>query len=126
MSKAAFPTPADSIAELRPQLANESTSVTGIVTLIWPYASSTQSISLLLVEPDFRKRQKEGQVRVYFHGSSARALARVGISSGDVLLLSLEGSVWSKQITTASTPGKSIEWEIEYGERVLLQVWTSS
>ncbi|KAL6722185.1 hypothetical protein ACLMJK_001292 [Lecanora helva] len=111
------------IANLHPGLDAVSTSVKGVVTLVWPYASSTQSSSLLLVEPDFRLRKHRGQVRLHFHGSSARAVARAGISAGDSLLLSLQGSNWVQDVTAAATPGKCIEWALEYGERVLLELW---
>lgn len=110
------------IAQLNPELRHDESSVTGIVTLIWPYASSKQTISLLLVEPDFRLRSSRGQVRVNFHGSSAKAVARSGLRSGDQLLLSLEGAQWAKDSTAATTPGRAIDWELEYGERLVLQV----
>lgn len=110
------------IAQLQPGLDSESTSVFGIVTLIWPYASSTHALSLLLVEPDFRLRRHRGQVRVRFQGSSAKALSRAGISSGDQLLLNLTGVQWAKDTLAASTPGKGIDWELRYGERVVLRV----
>ena len=110
------------IAQLQPGLDPDSTSVTGIVTLIWPYASSTRTLSLLLVEPDFRLRRHRGQVRVHFHGSSAKALSTAGVNSGDQLLLNLTGMQWAKDAFTASTPGKGIEWELRYGERAVLQV----
>lgn len=110
------------IAQLQPGLDNDSTTVNGIVTLIWPYALHSQTLSLLLVEPDFRLRRHRGQVRVHFHGSSAKALSRSGIASGDQLLLSLKGVEWAKDTLTASTPGRGIEWELRYGERVVLKV----
>lgn len=110
------------IARLTPHLAPDESSVTGIVTLIWPYASSKKTLSLLLVEPDFRLRSKRGQVRVHFQGSSAKAVARSGISSGDQLLLSLTGAGWAKDSTAATTPGKGIEWELQFEERLVLQV----
>lgn len=122
MATAAIPTPSIPIARLHPELNAETVSVTGIVTLIWPYASSTHSTSLLLVEPDFRLRRHQGQVRVHFHGSSAKAVARARISIGDKILLSLRGTTWGRNPQLSTTPGKSIEWELQYGERLLLQV----
>ena len=110
------------IAQLQPGLDNDSTTIKGIVTLIWPYALHSQTLSLLLVEPDFRLRRHRGQVRVHFHGSSAKALSRSGIVSGDQLLLSLKGVEWAKDTLTASTPGRGIEWELRYSERVVLKV----
>lgn len=110
------------IAHLNPDLRPDDSSVTGIVTLIWPYVSSKSTFSLLLVEPDFRLRSKLGQVRVHFQGSSAKAVARSGISSGDQLLLSLKGATWAKDSTAARTPGRGIDWQLLYGERLVLQV----
>lgn len=110
------------IAQLQPGLDNDSTTVKGIVTLIWPYALHSQTLSLLLVEPDFRLRRHRGQVRVHFHGSSAKALSRSGVASGDQLLLNLKGAEWAKDTSAASTPGRGIDWELRYGERLVLQV----
>lgn len=110
------------IASLEPGLDADSTSITGIVTLIWPYASSTRTFSLLLVDPDFRLRRKCGQVRIYFTGASAKAVVRAHIIGGDQLLLNLNGVRWAKDGSTAITPGKGIEWELRYGERVVLQI----
>ena len=111
-----------SIAHLNPDLRPDDSAVTGIVTLIWPYASSKSTFSLLLVEPDFRLRSNRGQVRVHFQGSSAKAVARSGISSGDQLLLSLRGAQWAKDSTASTTPGRGIDWQLQYGERLVLQV----
>ena len=110
------------IANLHPELNADSTSVSGIVTLVWPYASSTNSISLLLVEPDFRLRKHRGQVRIHFDGSSAKAVAKACVTSGDELSLSLRGSSWVKDVVEDITPGKSVEWELRFGERLVLQV----
>ena len=110
------------IAELSPILDPDESSVTGIVTLVWPYASSEKTLSLLLVEPDFRLRSNRGQVRVHFQGSSAKAVARSGISSGDQLLLSLTGAQWAEDSKAATTPGRGVEWELQFGERLALQV----
>ncbi len=117
------PTP---IAQLEPSIETTDTSISGIVTLIWPYSASQSSYSLLLVEPDFRLRRHKGQVRLHFTGSSAKAVARGGIQSGDRLLLSLEDVQWTQNASTAEittqTPGKGIDWELQFGERVVLQV----
>lgn len=110
------------IAQLNPDVRPDESSVTGIVTLIWPYASSKTTFSLLLVDPDFRLRSSRGQVRVHFQGSSAKTVASSGISSGDQLLLSLRGAQWAKNPAAASTPGRGIDWELQFGERLVLQV----
>lgn len=125
MAKAVLATPSIPIAQLHPDLDPDSTSISGIVTLIWPYASSTKTLSLLLVEPDFRLRPHRGQVRIHFNGAIAKAISRSILTSGDQLLLSLQGAKWTKDLSIASTPGNCIEWGLHYEERVLLQVCIS-
>ena len=110
------------IAQLHPGLDAHATSVTGVVTLIWPYASATHSSSFLLVEPDFRLRRHQGQVRISFKGASANAIAKSGISSGDRLSLGLVGATWVKDVVATSTPGRGIEWELKFGGRILFEV----
>ena len=110
------------IAQLDPSVHANDRTIKGIVTLIWPYSSSNQSISILLVEPDFRLRRTKGQVRICFRGSSAKAVTKSRISSGDGVLLSLVGVEWARNATTTKTPGRGVDWELRFGERVVLQV----
>ena len=120
------PTP---IAQLQPIAEPETRSISGIVTLIWPYSASLSSYSFLLVEPDFRLRRRHGQVRLHFHGSSAKAVARAGIKGGDKVLLSLQDVQWAKGVSdeiTEQTPGRSIEWELRFEKRLILQVRKAS
>jgi hypothetical protein len=110
------------IAQLTPLLSEPSTrSLKAIVTLIWPYSSIHGSFTVLLAEPDFRLRRTRGQVRVQFSGPSAKAVVNSKIGSGDEILLSLEGAEWVKDGSVAQTPGRGIEWELKFTERVLLQ-----
>lgn len=103
------------IAHLSPDLESiDNTYAQGVVTLVWPYSSSNKSFSLLLVESDFRLRRQHGQVRVRFHSSSALAVAKHRVSSGDELLLGLKGAAWTKPTAAISTPGRSIDWELDY------------
>ena len=111
------------IAQLAPDLDSVDTRlVQGLVTLIWPYSSSTKTLSLLLVETDFRLRRQRGQVRVRFQGSSATVLAQHRVASGDELRLSLRAVSWVKPADFTSTPGRSIDWELSYGETVNVDV----
>ena len=56
-----------SIAQLTPDLSAPSTRcIRAIVTLIWPYSSSTSTLKLLLAEHDFRLRRTRGQVASAF------------------------------------------------------------
>ena len=110
------------ISHLQPSIDAECTSILGVVTLVWPYSPSSESFSLLLVEPDFRLRRERGQVRVHFRGSSAKAVAACGIRIGDVISLCLVGVIWANDEEILRTPGKGIDWELQFKERVVLTV----
>ena len=111
------------IVQLAPALSSPSTRcIRAVVTLIWPYSSSTSILKVLLAEPDFRLRRTRGQVRVQFSGSSARSVFEAGIGSGDEVLLSLDGVDWTKDESAGQTPGRSIDWELKFSERLVLKV----
>lgn len=111
------------IAQLTPLLRAPSTrSIKAIVTLIWPFSSRTNSFTVLLAEPDFRLRQTRGQVRVEFAASSAREAGKAKIGSGDEVILSLDGAEWINDDSAARTPGRGVEWQLRFTERILLQV----
>ena len=57
-----------------------------------------------------------------FRGSSAKALARCDVQSGDHVDLTLSHAQWEKEESASGTPGRGIEWELRFGERVVLQV----
>jgi hypothetical protein len=111
------------IAQLSPELsALESKQFRAVVTLIWPFSSSTRQCALLLVESDFRLRRKKGQVRVRFTGSSARAIAGTGIGIGDEVVLGLRGAQFVERDTTVNTPGNSVEWDLCFSQTFVVQV----
>ncbi|KAL8729779.1 MAG: hypothetical protein Q9166_004502 [cf. Caloplaca sp. 2 TL-2023] len=110
------------IAQLNPSIDISGKVVEGIVTLIWPYSVSNQTISILLAEPDFRLRRQRGQVRVQFRGSSAKSVARCNVQSGDHVRLSLLGVQWERDQTASGTPGRGIEWELRFEERIVLNI----
>ena len=110
------------IAELNPSLDVSKIKIAGTVTLIWPYSQSKGLARILLVARDQRLRDKKGQVLIEFRGSSAKAVARSGLTSGDVVTLSLLGVEWSKNNTINQTPGRSVDWELVFGERLILLV----
>jgi hypothetical protein len=111
------------IAQLTPQLLSlESKQIHGLVTLLWPYSSSTRQCAVLIAEPDFRLRRKKGQVRVRFSGASARAVAESGIGIGDAVTLEFHGSKFILDEAPVSTPGRSIDWELEFERRLVVQV----
>ncbi|CZR56738.1 uncharacterized protein PAC_06627 [Phialocephala subalpina] len=110
------------IAQLTPLLSTPDTrSFKAIVTLTWPYSSATGSIAFLLSEPDFRLRRTRGQVRVQFAGSSAKNVAKAGIASGDEVTLCLDGVEWIEGQNDAATPGRGVEFELKFTEKLYLQ-----
>lgn len=110
------------IAELSENLEAPATrSIRAIVTLTWPFSSATGSVAFLLAEPDFRLRRSKGQVRVQFSGSSARHIAKAGIASGDEVTICLDGVEWIHDEAELSTPGRGIEYELKFTERLLLK-----
>jgi hypothetical protein len=109
------------IAELEPGHSS-SKSIKGIVTLIWPFSSSTNQAAFLLADPDFRQRYKKGQVRVQVHGAAARALANSHFGIGDEVILSIRGARWVDIEAGVSTPGKGLDSELLFKDEILVQV----
>ncbi|KAE8355770.1 hypothetical protein BDV28DRAFT_24256 [Aspergillus coremiiformis] len=115
------------IAQLSPTLELSSDhSIHASVILIWPYSSSTKSLSLLLAEPDFRLRYSNGQVKVVFHGHIAESVARSQVGIGDSVYLSLAGVRFLNSVAAIGTPGKSVTWDVHFDDRVFLEIWRSS
>ncbi|KAI4156383.1 MAG: hypothetical protein LQ340_000319 [Diploschistes diacapsis] len=109
------------IARLEPSVDATTTYVQGAITLVWPYSSSKQTWSFLLVEPDFRLRRQRGQVRISFSGACARRTARSGIASGDEISLALDGARWEEDAAQDQTPGRSVGWTLAFGKRVIFE-----
>jgi hypothetical protein len=97
-------------------------SIHSVVTLLWPYSSSTKSLSLLLAEPDFRLRRSNGQVKVLFHGHVAEEVAKTHVGIGDKVYLSLNGSRLVESNAVAQTPGSRSVWELHFDASVLFEV----
>lgn len=111
------------ISQLNPELRSlESKQFKAVVTLLWPYSSSTRQCALLLAEPDFRLRRRKGQVRVRFSGTSARAVAGTGIGIGDQVVVGLRGVTFVQVDEDIKTPGRSIDWELAFSQTLDVQV----
>ncbi|KAL4939257.1 hypothetical protein BDV06DRAFT_38703 [Aspergillus oleicola] len=115
------------IAQLSPELDRlRQSSINAVVTLLWPYSSSTKSLSLLLAEPDFRLRRPNGQVKVFFHGHVAQDVARTHIGIGDNVRLSLAGSRLEKNDAATQAPGRGISWDVHFDASAFIEVWRDS
>lgn len=90
-----------------------------VVTLVWPYSSTTKSLSLLLAEPDFRLRRSNGQVKVVFHGPVAEKVAESHAGIGDEIVLSLAGS----RFVDNNAAGNYVAWDLHFDDRVFLEVF---
>ncbi|CCU79113.1 hypothetical protein BGHDH14_bgh05247 [Blumeria hordei DH14] len=109
------------IAQLTPQLAYLGQQwINAVIALVWPYCSATDNFSILLSEPDFRLRREGGQVRVNFSGSSAHIIAKSGLSSGDKVILCLDGVEWILDPSEVKVPGNSIVFELKFCEKLHL------
>ncbi|KAL2003353.1 hypothetical protein VTN02DRAFT_4173 [Thermoascus thermophilus] len=111
------------IAQLSPALENAGErSVNAVVTLVWPFSSSSRSLSLLLAEPDFRLRRTNGQVKATFHGFCAEEVARTQVGIGDKVALSLNGVEWTDNEAAKTTPGRGIAWDLHFKNRVAIEI----
>ncbi|GAB1726791.1 hypothetical protein NU195Hw_g6395t1 [Hortaea werneckii] len=98
-------------------------AIRAVVTLAWPFSSSTRQCALLLADPDFRLRTRKGQIRVRFTGPSAEAVAKSRIGIGDEITLRLGGATWAEPKEGAiRTPGKSVDGELVFARQLGLKV----
>ncbi|PHH53601.1 hypothetical protein CFIMG_008143RA00001 [Ceratocystis fimbriata CBS 114723] len=113
-------TPPTEISTLSPSLAAPSScTVSGVVTIVWPYSIVHHTFSFLLATLDARKRRDRGIVRVQLEGPAAKAVAELNLGGGDELVLSLDGVQWGDRPTSAAMPGV-IEHQLIFGFKVLL------
>lgn len=111
------------IAQLSPALEElQERCIHATVTLVWPYSSSTKSLSLLLSEPDFRLRRLNGQVKAIFHGRVAEKVAKSQVGIGDTVRLALKGAEFVANDAATQTPGRCVAWDIHVENGVSVEV----
>ena len=120
LTKTMDPIPITSLAPETAPPANKS--IRGIVTLFWPYSSSTRQCALLLADPDFRLRSRKGQVRIRFTGATAEAVAKSRVGIGDEVVLGLNGAAWEEDAEATRTPGKSVDGELVFRRKLGLKI----
>lgn len=92
------------------------------IALLYPYSSSTGTVSILAAEPDFRLRRQGGQVHIRFEGVAARAVGTSGIGIGDIVRLKLEGATWTEDQNANKTPGRSVGAALVFRRRLCCDV----
>ncbi|RMJ04842.1 hypothetical protein CDV36_014486 [Fusarium kuroshium] len=111
------------IAELNPEVSDQNRRVVdGTITITWPFSVLNKSIAFLLAERDFRLRREKGQVRIRFHGASAKAISDASLGGGDEIRLSLGGVKWEKNETQTQVAGSTLEWQLEFNHRLILGI----
>ncbi|KAJ4237447.1 hypothetical protein NW759_000558 [Fusarium solani] len=111
------------IAELSPEVSDQNRRVVdGTITITWPFSVLNKSIAFLLAERDFRLRREKGQVRIRFHGASAKAISDASLGGGDEIRLSLEGVKWERNETQTQVAGSTLEWQLEFNNRLILSI----
>jgi hypothetical protein len=112
-----------SINELTPTIDDQASKfIDGVISLIWPYSSSTRSTAILLADPDFRIRRQKGQTKITFHEAAGVAVAESHAGIGDTIHLSLEGAQWTEPGNDVHTLGKRADWDLEYTGQVYMEV----
>ncbi|KAJ5442930.1 Telomere end binding protein [Penicillium cf. griseofulvum] len=115
------------IAHISPDLEQlAKSSFLATVALVWPYSSSTKSISLLLAEPDFRLRGAKGQIKVTFHGHLAEKVAESHVGIGDNVCLALKDTKFVSNEGATQTPGRSVAWDAHFENGGSLEIYPSS
>ncbi|KAJ5602504.1 hypothetical protein N7537_005460 [Penicillium hordei] len=115
------------IAQLSPDIEKlAERSFLAAVALVWPYSSSTKSVSLLLAEPDFRLRGAKGQIKATFHGRVAEKVAESHVGIGDTVCLALKDIKFVSNDGVHQTPGRSVAWDAHWENGVFLEIYRSS
>ncbi|KAJ5148911.1 Telomere end binding protein [Penicillium atrosanguineum] len=110
------------IAQLSPTLEQlEEKCILATVSLVWPYSSSTKSLSLSLAEPDFRLRRSNGQVKATFHGRIAEKVAESHVGIGDTVRLALKDAGFVGNDAATQTPGRNVAWDLQFDNGVSLE-----
>ncbi|KAI0119461.1 hypothetical protein F4814DRAFT_411953 [Daldinia grandis] len=112
------------IADLGPEIQDSAArAVRGVITITWPYNSVKSTFAFILAEPDYRLRRSKGQVRINLNGASAKAVGESGLTSGDEVLVSLDGAEWEPEQAKKrqSLPGAGIDWQLKFSDKLMLQ-----
>lgn len=110
------------IADIDHSLPLSTCQIEAYVVLVWPYSSFTEELSWLLAERDVNLRQSTGQIKVTFHGTCAKEIAKSKIGISEDIKLGLRSAQVVEGNDQISTPGKKAAYTLHYHEAVELQV----
>lgn len=111
-SKAITIAPISTLPPTSADLSTSPTFISGVIALLFPYSSTTQTLRLVLAEEDPRLRADKGQLRISFHGRAAREVASRELQIGDKLILGLEGGGWFKLKNVKE--GRELGWSLKF------------
>jgi hypothetical protein len=92
-----------------------SSLLRGVITIKWPYSSSSQKLAFLLADPDPRKRASGGQVKVTLLGEAAEILDQT--ESGEEIAVSPNDTC-----SVEPESGGRLKWHITFSDGCILQV----
>jgi hypothetical protein len=100
--------------------SSSSTYITAVVTLIWPFSSSSRTLSIVASEQNPILRLSKGQLRVNFHGPAATGVDARGLQSGDHVCISLDGAHWEE---LASASSRDVPWAVSFEKKLTMKVY---
>ncbi|RMD43333.1 hypothetical protein DV735_g1818, partial [Chaetothyriales sp. CBS 134920] len=110
------------IADLQQQRGAADRYIEASVSLVWPYSSSTHRFSLLLAELDGGAGIARQQVKATFRNGAAKAAQASRVGIGDIVRLGLDGCTWAKRQDEVSTPGKRLDFDVEFTRSLKMEV----
>jgi hypothetical protein len=105
------------LIDISPENLTSTSLLHGIITIKWPYSSSTQKLTFLLADPDPRKRAAGGQVKVTLLGKSAEFIDQ--IESGEEISVAPADDTG---VSVESEQGGRIKWHITFSQGCILLV----
>ena len=105
------------LTSISPENLTSASLLHGVITIKWPYSSSTQKLTFLLADPDPRKRAAGGQVKVTLLGKSAEFIDQ--IESGEEISIAPADNTG---VSVESEQGGRIKWHITFSHGCILLV----
>jgi hypothetical protein len=109
------------LARISPENVTATSLLHGVITIKWPYSSSTQKLTFLLADPDPRKRAAGGQVKITLLGKAAEAIDK--IESGEEI--SLVAADDTGGISVENEVGGRIKYHVTFSQGCILIVLPS-